>query len=260
MDEQVVEKPKGTRREASSPRRLFSFSFKLRAVKLHLEQGISVSVIGEKSGISPSVIARWCQKYEALGEEGLKGAVRGSRASDFPVFAKERMIALKREEPRRGIRSIADRLRRFFFLPGSPETVRRTLHCAGLMEEGERGARRRNVRKPRTFERSTPNQMWQSDITMFRLGGTQVYLIGYIDDYSRYMVGAGLFATQKAAQVLEVYRQAVVEYGCPKEMLTDNGRQYTSWRGKTQFEARMRKDQVRHIRSTLPVLSTWWDG
>jgi hypothetical protein len=28
-----------------------------------------------------------------------------------------------------------------------------------------------------------PNQLWQSDIFTFRLGGHYAYLVGYIDDY-----------------------------------------------------------------------------
>jgi transposase InsO family protein len=150
-------------------------------------------------------------------------------------------------------------------MPGSPETVRQTLHATGQLTAKKAPRKEKNVRKPRRFERSTPNQMWQTDITMFRLAGTQVYLLGYIDDYSRYIVGAGLYATQKAAHVLEVYRQAVVEYGAPREMLTDNGRQYTSWRGSTQFEAQMKKDHVRHIKSqphhpmTLGKIERFWE-
>jgi transposase InsO family protein len=178
---------------------------------------------------------------------------------------KEKMVELKREKPGLGIRKISQTLRRWFFLPGSPETVRETLHDAGLMEPKRKRQEKRNVEKVRRFERSKPNQMWQSDITMFRLGGEQVYLIGYIDDYSRFITAHGLYSKQKSAHVLEVYGQGVVEYGPPKEMLTDNGRQYTSWRGITQFEAQMKKDHVKHIKSqphhpmTLGKIERFWE-
>jgi hypothetical protein len=32
-------------------------------------------------------------------------------------------------------------------------------------------------------------------------------------------------------------------------MLTDNGRQYTTWRGTSRFEAELQKDRVSHIKS-----------
>ena len=91
--------------------------------------------------------------------------------------------------------------------------------------------------------------MWQSDIFTFRLGGKNAYLIGFKDDYSRYVVGLDVFRSQTADHVLEVYRTAVAEYGVPKEMLTDQGRQYCSWRGTTRFEQELAKDRVHHIKS-----------
>jgi transposase InsO family protein len=67
------------------------------------------------------------------------------------------------------------------------------------------------------------------------------YLIGFMDDYSRYITALGLYRSQTAAHVLEPYRRSIAEYGVPREMLTDNGRQYRNWRGKTRFEREMKK-------------------
>jgi len=259
-----VEKPKKSAKKTRAIRRNYSQAFKIRTVKLHVEGSIPVSTISKESGVSAPVLSRWCRDYNQNGEAGLAPSVRTGR-KQLHASVKEKMVELKRAEPGFGIRKISQALRRWFFLPGSPETVREALHDAGLMKPKRKQQEKRNVEKVRRFERSKPNQMWQSDITMFRLGGEQVYLIGYIDDYSRFMVGAGLYATQKAAHVLEVYRQGVVEYGPPKEMLTDNGRQYTSWRGKTQFEAQMSKDHVKHIKSqphhpmTLGKIERFWE-
>jgi len=106
--------------------------------------------------------------------------------------------------------------------------------------------------------------LWQSDIFTFRLGGRYAYLIGFVDDYSRYVVGLELYRTQTADQVLEVYRRAIGEYGVSKEVLTDRGRQYTNWRGSTRFERELRKDRVRHIKSqahhpmTLGKIERFW--
>jgi transposase InsO family protein len=85
-----------------------------------------------------------------------------------------------------------------------------------------------------------------------------------LDDYSRYVVGLEVFRSQTAEHVLEVYRRAVAEYGVPKEMLSDQGRQYSSWRGTTRFEAELRKDRVHHIKSrphhpmTLGKIERFW--
>jgi len=73
-----------------------------------------------------------------------------------------------------------------------------------------------------------------------------------------------LYRSQTADQVIEVYRRAVGEYGVPKEVLTDRGRQYTSWRGTTRFERELGKDRVKHIKSqahhpmTLGKIERFW--
>ena len=99
------------------------------------------------------------------------------------------------------------------------ETVRQTLKQEGLIEPPPKP--RRNLVRPRFFERATPNQMWQTDIFTFRLGGRYAYLIAFMDDYSRFIVGADLFRSPTAEAVIEVYRVAVGEFQPPKEMLTD---------------------------------------
>jgi len=78
------------------------------------------------------------------------------------------------------------------------------------------------------------------------------------------VVGLELYRTQTADQVLEVYRRAIGEYGVPQEMLTDQGRQYTNWRGTTRFEREIGKDRIRHIKSqahhpmTLGKIERYW--
>jgi transposase InsO family protein len=176
---------------------------------------------------------------------------------------KTKVVELKRRHPDLGIQKISQFLRRLWFLPVSRETVRRTLHQQQLLQK-PRPKPQRNPPKPRFFERSTPNQLWQTDIFTFRLGGKNAYLIGFLDDYSRYVVGLEVFRSQTAEHVLEVYRRAVAEYGVPKEMLSDQGRQYSSWRGTTRFEAELRKDRVRHLKSrphhpmTLGKIERFW--
>jgi transposase InsO family protein len=170
---------------------------------------------------------------------------------------------VKRQQPTFGVKRISQWLKRMLFLKASPETVRQALYQQGLMPKTKKKAPR-NPPKPRFFERSTPNQLWQSDIFTFRLGGRNAYLIGFVDDYSRYVVGLGLYRSQTAEHVLEVYRTAAAEYGVPKEMLTDHGRQYANWRGKTRFQQEMAKDRVQHLMSrphhpmTLGKVERFW--
>jgi len=221
-------------------------------------------MVARELGISHHVIYDWAKRYRERGEAGLQYGKPhpGSRQKPASLSQKE-IIELKKTHPSFGVKKISQWLKRVLMLPGSPETVRKTLHRERLMPK-VRVKPKRNPPKPRFFERTTPNQMWQTDIFTWRMCGRQVYLIGFIDDYSRYIVGLGLHGSQTSENVLEVYRRAVVEYGVPKELLSDNGRQYVAWRGKTKFQMELQKDRVHHVRSaphhpmTLGKIERYW--
>lgn len=240
-----------------------SYETRLRAVRLYLEEGMPGDVVAQEIGVTTGTIFDWVRTYREGGEEGLRPRGYGQRTANAPDVVKTKIAALKKDNPSFGVKRISQLLRRVFMLRASPETVRRTLQKEHLISPLKKKSKR-NPPKPRFFERSTPNQMWQSDIFTFRLAGKNAYLIGFLDDYSRYMVGVGLFRSQTVENLLEVYRRAASEYGLPRELLTDNGRQYAAWRGKTRFQMELQKDRVHHIRSaphhpmTLGKIERFW--
>jgi len=241
----------------------FTAADKLKAVRLHTEEGFSQALVCRELNVSKSSLGLWLQSYRLAGEAGLAPVQGPRREPKLPQPITDQIVELKRENPTFGIKRISQILRRCFFLPASPETVRQRLHAAELMTESS-PPRKRNMVRPRFFERATPNQMWQTDIFTFRLGGRYAYLIAFMDDYSRFIVGADLFRSPTANAVIEVYRVAVGEFQPPKEMLTDNGRQYTNWRGVSRFEAELKKDRVAHFKSrphhpmTLGKIERFW--
>lgn len=243
----------------------YAFELKLKAVKLYLEEGYSGSLIAQELGATQQSLSGWVQVYRELGEEGLKHHSRHTLPSraKLPAPVTETILQLKRQNPGFGIKRISQWLRRCFWMQASPETVRQKLHEASLMQAAPL-KKQRNLTRPRFFERATPNQMWQSDIFTFRLGGKYAYLIAFMDDYSRFLTAADLFRSPTAQAVIEVYRIGVGEFKPPKEMLTDNGRQYTTWRGTSRFEAELRKDGVKHFKSrpqhpmTLGKIERFW--
>ena len=252
--------PRGRRRPHTWP---YPLELRQKAVRLHLEEGFPLDLVHQETGVGYESLRKWFERYRKYGPPGLEFAKTRRRQPKMAPAVKQKITELKLQQPSMGIKKISQWLRRMMCLQASAETVRRTLHEANLLEK-RRPKPRRNPSKPRFFERATPNQMWQSDICTIRLGGQNAYLIGFMDDHSRYLVGLELFRSQTAEHVLEVYRRAVGEYGVPKEMLTDNGRQYTNWRGKTRFEWELEKDHVHHFRSaphhpmTLGKIERFW--
>jgi hypothetical protein len=132
-------------------------------------------------------------------------------------------------------------------LPASPSAVAKVLHEAGyeLHEEPTHP----HPDKIRSFERARPNQLWQTDLFTFILKrqNRRVYLVAFMDDHSRFIVSYGLHASQSSALVLEVLRAGINSYNTPQEILTDNGAQYVTWRGKSAFSKELQKRGIQQV-------------
>ena len=262
LDGENIQEPRNPG-EAEEPNAGFSGGVPVADRQALPGRGVQSKLLVEQFGISTHSIQRWVKAFRLHGAAGLEPKGPVSRRSRVPDEVRQQAVAVKREHPEYGPRRITDVLKRFFLMRTSPSTVHKTLSERGLVKKAPVKAEK-NPSKPRFFERARPNQLWQSDILTIRLGGHNAYLIGFIDDYSRYMTSLGLYRSQTAEHVLETYRRGVGEYGVPKEVLTDNGRQYTNWRGKTRFEQELEKDRVKHIRSrphhpmTLGKIERFW--
>jgi transposase InsO family protein len=221
-----------------------------------VEHGISSAVVGQSFGIPVTTVMDWAHRYRKDGAEALRGSGmaprsggRAAGSSGGSQVRRQAVVRTKREHPEQGTRKIRDLLARFEGLGISETTVRRVLHEEGLLE-----VRPEKVAKPqpepRRFERAEPNQLWQSDIFTFLLRRHErLYVTAFLDDYSRYVVSLVVAHHQKSSLVMEALQRGIAEYGAPREVLTDQGRQYTAWRGTTEFEEELRRQGIRHIKS-----------
>lgn len=71
-----------------------------------------------------------------------------------------------------------------------------------------------------------PNHVWGTDITYIRLHGGFVYLVAFLDWYSRYVLSWKLSTTLATNFVLEAAQEALT-IGVPEIMNTDQGVQFT---------------------------------
>jgi transposase InsO family protein len=199
-------------------------------------------------GIARQTLHAWKRKFDSEGPGGLVDRPRGGPpGSKLPELTKRTILMLKQANPDWGCQRISDMLVRGPALPASPSAVARVLLEAGYEVHEE--PTRAHPDHVRHFERARPNQLWQTDLFTFVLKrqNRRVYLVAFMDDHSRFIVSYGLHASQSTALVLEVLRAGLASYPAPAEILTDNGTQYVTWRGKSQFSRELEKRGIQQI-------------
>lgn len=264
-EERRNDPPRGIARRAGKATGIrYGFEIRRKAVQLVTEEGISSELVAREIGACASSVENWTKRYRAEGEAGLRDRKYTSKKkTGLPKLVVDKIVEIKKADPTKGTRTISQLLRRMFFMKASPSAVGKHTKANGLITPKKK---KRRVQKleDRRFEYSKPNAFWQSDITVFTILDKPAYIIGFIDDYSRYVTGLGMYRSQTSESVLEVYRRATGQHGVPSELLTDNGRQYASWRGKTKFQKELAKAHVHHIRSqphhpqTLGKIERFW--
>ena len=221
---------------------------RLLLLDLWQRSGLPAGDFAALVGVSKHTLYAWKKRFDSQGPAGLldqpRGGPKGSRLSDL---TKRTILMLKQSNPDWGCQRISDMLLRGPALPASPGAVAHVLHEAGY--QLEEVATDPHPDKIRRFERAKPNQLWQTDLFTFVLKrqNRRVYLVAFMDDHSRFLVGYGLHASQSSALVLEVLRAALTSYGAPQEILTDNGSQYVTWRGKSAFSKELDKRGIRQV-------------
>ncbi len=110
---------------------------------------------------------------------------------------------------------------------------------------------RKQVRKKWIrYERKYSNSLWHTDWTLIEGSG---WLIAYLDDASRFIVGYGLFPEATSEHAVEVLKEAVRKHGRPASILTDRGTQFYASeteereKGSTVFERYLVENGIRHV-------------
>ena len=99
------------------------------------------------------------------------------------------------------------------------------------------------------FAATLPNECWQSDFTHYPLAdGTDVEILTWIDDHSRYVLSCRAFTPVTAQIVLDTFTESAGQHGYPASTLTDNGMVFTvrlagigRRGGRTKLEAELRR-------------------
>ena len=240
-----------SRRRPDDRRPRFSAEQRLLILDSWLRSKLPAGDFAPLVGLSLHTLRAWKQRFEEQGPAGLDdrplGRPSGSR---LPEATKRAILLMKEQHPDWGQDRIAAVLVRSHGFSASASAIGRVLEEAGFVAPPS--ASQPHAQEPKRFERARANQLWQTDLFTFVLKreNRRVHLVGFLDDHSRFVVGYGLHATASGALVRETLLAAVANYGAPSEVLTDNGPQYVTWRGKSEFTKMLEQRGIQQIVAT----------
>jgi transposase InsO family protein len=192
----------------------------------------SVTAAAAEVGLSRGYLQRLLRRYREGGLEALEPRSRRPHTSPgrTPAVVRKRIVALRTELTAQGLDAgpltIAWHLEREGLRAPSTSTIRRVLHAAGLVVPEPRKRPRSSWHR---FEATMPNELWQSDVTHWRLAdGSEVEICSWLDDHSRYLLGCTACGRVDGDDVVATFCAAGEAHGYPAATLTDNAAVYTS--------------------------------
>lgn len=187
---------------------------------------------GSVRQLSYKTLEKWVSDYQREGIDALMPRQRSDKGTTrvLPDTAIEEIFRLKSLFPRLNATQIHAQLVQSGFITHAVSVcaVQRFIKRNDL-----KSARNPNLRDRKAFEEDAFGKLWQADTCYFPYitedgHSRRVYAVCIIDDYSRMIVGAGLFFSDSAANFQAVFKTAVAAFGIPSKLYTDNGAPYVN--------------------------------
>jgi len=235
---------------------LVALRFRMRCVRKAVDDGIGAALA---LGVSRASLHRWRTRHAAGGLEALRDRPRGPAPDRLPGWVEQAIIVVRLLTYWNSKRLAAEFARRDIYPLGH--------HAVDALLAGL-GTARPSVRREHgpAYERTRPNELWHIDIKgpffLQRARGeyTKVWIVGLVDDHSRFLIGLRVLLRPQAAPILDWLGDCIELCGTPLELMSDNGSPFVVWMpgvltlfGKTLAELR-----VRHLRTQ--VNSPWTNG
>jgi transposase InsO family protein len=220
---------------------------KRRLVVTAVLTGQSQSEVARTYGVSQGWVSKLMARYRLEGEAAFEPLSRAPASSPgaTPRETVELILRLREELTEAGLDAGADtigwHLTHHHATTLSRATINRILVRAGTVTPDP-------AKRPKSsylrFEAEQPNECWQSDFTHYRLAdgtrhvthrggirrieeGTDVEILTWLDDCSRYALSVTAHAPVTGPIVLTSFRTTAATHGFPASTLTDNGRVFT---------------------------------
>jgi len=214
---------------------------KIYCVKQALMGLTPISEIARNRRVPRRTLYRWIEYYKKNGNDGLIEKIRGITALEInPQFEEEisrLWHKLKCGSPKMWL------ITKSIGFDVSQRQIQKIFNKLGFkMNKRTRPSQLKFVR----YERSKPNSLWHTDWTDCPF--TKKKLIAFIDDHSRFILHAEYFENATTENTILAFQNAILKYGKPEEILTDNGTQFTPARGESgPFTKFCEDNNIKHI-------------
>jgi transposase InsO family protein len=186
----------------------------------------------KRTHIGAGTIEEWLYDYRNKNFEGLKPQNRSDQGKTRTIDEQtiKAIAAYKQEHPRAPVRLVLNKLREEKIIPQTQaplSTVYRFLRLSMPHRKSPVTGK-----EQKRFAHRFPNDCWQGDVMhgpyIKEDGGAarKTYLVAFIDDATRLIVGAKFFFSEAVVNIKEVIRGAILIYGVPSKLYLDNGRNF----------------------------------
>jgi len=179
---------------------------------------------GDRVRVGRSTLDRWIRAWRAGGLEALVPTARTAEPVTSPVVL-ELAVSLKLERPGRTATQIGRIIAAEHGWAPSARTIQRLFVRRGLNV-------RPDGRPPEAFSRfeaDTTNELWTGDALHGPVvAGRKVYLLAFIDDHSRLLVGYRWCHAEDTVRLEAALRAGLAARGIPGGIYVDNGSAFAS--------------------------------
>ena len=235
---------------------LAGLRFRIRCVRTANEESVAAALA---LGVSRTSLHRWRDAHAHGGIEALRHRRRGPTRERLPAWV-ELVVILVRLLTYWNSKRLAAEFTRRGIYPLDHNAVDLLL--------AEQGAARPGIHRERgpAYERARPNELWHIDIKgpfwLHRSPGdhTKVWIVGLVDDHSRFIIGLRVLPTPSTQPSLAWLRDCFELCGLPHEVMSDNGAPFVVWMPgvMTLFGKTLAKLEIKHVRTQ--VNSPWTNG
>jgi len=208
----------------------------LWAVQMYFNDTMRVVTVADIIGVHRSTVYNWINRYEDRGKDGLRYKSRKPHTTyKIPEDTVEEIVQLYNKG--------YGCLRISYELKVGHTTAWRYLVKLGIIKRGKKKRRKWNH-----FQRKHSNSLWQIDLTCIDDENDIWALVG-IDDHSRFVpLFHVIHGSPSIDDILPALEETFLEYGVPKQILTDRGTQFYSVRGGVStFDMWLHELCVKHI-------------